>query len=125
MSYEERLAQAIASITQLEFDVGANTTASAQLETTAAPSTDSGAVNAVVTHTTSTEQPIMSYEDELELARAIASITRLEPEVEIEQEPMHYDTDIEEIIAKFKRLSINEDDVFYRPPVTLRQCCRC
>ena len=109
-SYEERLAQAIASITQLEFEVGANKTASAQLEATAAPSTDSGAVDAVVQQTSSTEQPIMSYEDELELARAIASIT-------------HVKHDIEKLIVRLKRLSINEDDVFYRPTAKRARLC--
>ena len=110
MSYEERLAQAIASITQLEFEVGAYKTTSAQLETTATQSTDSSELDADAAHTTSTEQPIMSYEDELELARAIASITLVEH-------------DIEKLIVQFKRLSINEDDVFYRPAAKRARLC--
>ena len=112
MSYEERLAQAIASITQLEPAFGADKTASAQLETTAAPSSHSSELDAVATQTSCTEQPIMSYEDELELARAIASIT-------------HVEHDIEELIVQLNRLSIHEDDVFDTHPATLRQCCRC
>ena len=110
MSYEERLAQAIASITQLEPAFGADKTASAQLEATAAPSVDSSEVDAVATNTTSTEQPIMSYEDELELARAISSIT-------------HVEYDIEKLIVRFKRLSINEDDGFYRPAAKRARLC--
>ena len=110
MSYEERLAQAIDSITQPELDVGANETTSAQWDATAAPSADSSELDAVVQQTTSTEQPIMSYEDELELARAIASITLVEP-------------DIEKLIVRFKRLSINEDDVFYRPAAKRARLC--